>query len=85
MIWCNVSEHLNYDDLGLKPKFSKKFVYHLNTVEPPCATTSRKRSSSMSDRQSKTPKFPSQSLTVKTSSKRPPPVSFHDHFLRPDG
>ena len=32
-------------------------------------------------RQSKHQNFPSQSLTVRTSSKRPPPVSDRNHFL----
>ena len=50
------------------------------TVEPPCATTSRKSSPPISDRQSKND-FPSESLTVGTSSKRSPPVSDRDHFL----
>ena len=35
----------------------------------------------ISDRLSKKPNFPSQSLTVENPSKRPPPVSDHDHFL----
>ena len=60
----------------------QKFIMIIYTVEvPSCATASRKRPPPISDRQSKTPKFPSQSLTVGTSSERPPPVSDRDHFL----
>ena len=35
----------------------------------------------ISGRLSKKRNFPSQSLTVETPRKRPPPVSDHDHFL----
>ena len=45
------------------------------TVQPPCATTSRKRPPIQNNQ--------SQSLTVGASSKRPPPVSDRDHFLGP--
>ena len=57
----------------------RKFVALLllkQTVEPLCATTSHKRTPIH-----KTKNFTSQSLTVGTSSKRPPPVSDRDHFL----
>ena len=56
-----------------------RLVVFINTVEPPCATTSPKRSTADPKRQN----FPSQRLTVGTSSKRPPPVSDRDrdHFL----
>ena len=57
----------------------RKFVALLllkHTVEPQCATTSHKRTPTQ-----KTKNFPSQSLTVGTSSKRPPPVSDRDHFV----
>ena len=48
-----------------------------NTAEPLCATTSHKWQSIKPKLQN----FPSQSLTVGTSSKWPPPVSNCDHFL----
>ena len=62
----------------------ERYIVHTHCeVKPPCVTTFRKQPPSISDRQSKTPKFPSQSLTVGTSrkEKQPPPVSNRDHFL----
>ena len=52
-----------------------------STVEPQCATTSRKRPPAMSGRLPKHQNFPSQSFTVRTSRKRQPPVSYRDHVL----
>ena len=46
-----------------------------------CDHLSSKRLSPISDRLSKTSKLPSQSLTVGSPSKRPPPVRDRDHFL----
>ena len=44
------------------------------TVKLPCATTSRKRTPLINDRQTKTPKF----FPANASTKRPPPVSDRD-------
>ena len=53
----------------------------LCTVKPPCATTSRKRHLPRPTIYPKHQNVPSQSFTVGTSRKRPPPVSDRDHFL----
>ena len=58
--------------------FLSIFIY---TVEPPCATTSRKRPSPINDRQSKTPKFSQSKPYSWNSSNRPPSVNNCDHFL----
>ena len=53
----------------------------MSAGEATCAATSRKLPPLISDHQSKTPIVTSRSLTVGTSSKRPPPVSDRDRFL----
>ena len=63
---------------------SQRGLHH--TVEPPCATTSRKRPPPTSNQRlinySKHQVFPGQSPMVGTSCKRPPFVSDRDHLLR---
>ena len=49
------------------------------TVELPYTTTACKRAPIQKKQQQQN--FPSQNLTVGTSSKRPPPVTGRDHFL----
>ena len=61
-----------------KKKFKKWQQYSGTSM---CDHLSSKRLSPISDRLSKTPKLPSQSLTVGSPSKRPPPVSDRDHSL----
>ena len=56
-------------------------ITFVSTVEPPYATTSRKRTPLISEGLNKTPNFPSQSLTVGTSRERPPPLRDRDHSL----
>ena len=50
--------------------FHEYWLFFPSTVEPPWATTNPKHQN-----------FPSQSLTIGTSSKRPSPVRDRDHFL----
>ena len=62
--------------IRLNDLYRFSMVRCFNTVEPPCANANQKQQN-----------FPSQSLTVGTSSKRPLPVSDRnrdrDHFLGP--
>ena len=51
-----------------------------NTIERPCATTSRKRPPPISDCLSKTPKLSQPKPYSWTFRKRPPSVSDRDHF-----
>ena len=53
----------------------------LNTIEPPNVTIPWKRPPPTATANPKHQTFPSQSLTVGTSSNRPPPVSDRDYFL----
>ena len=77
----NIADRFNmkYSET-IQCQFTKLDVPLKSAVNPPCETTSRKRPPLISDHLSKTPKFPRQSLTVGTSSKRPPLASYGDPF-----
>ena len=68
--YCLLKYKFLLEEYRKKSPLASPSLYHVGleiTVEPPCATTSRKRPPPINDRQSKTPKF-SQSLKPYSSN-----------------